>query len=218
MPPRAARPSCRSVAEPRDIALIGPLADDAPSMLGSWAGLSRTEDVASIRTALAARIGVQHLRYAPGTGVMDGSDADMAAAVNAAQQADVVVLALGEDAGTMTGEASSRSWLGLPGRQQELLEKVVATGRPVVLIVFSGRPLTIPWAFEHVPTILAAWFPGIQAGPALVNTLFGDANPSGRLVVSWPRSSRAGAPLLQRAQHRPAGRRVRPQQAIRGGR
>ena len=76
----------------------------------------------------------------------------------------------------------------MPGRQQELLEKVVATGKPVVLILFSGRPLTLPWAFEHVPAVLAAWFPGIQAGPALVRTLYGDSNPSGRLVVSWPRS------------------------------
>jgi len=88
----------------------------------------------------------------------------------------------------MTGEAASRAFLGLPGRQEELLEKVVATGKPVVLLIFSGRPLTLPWAFQHVPAVMAAWFPGIQAGPALVRTLFGDANPSGRLVVSWPRS------------------------------
>src|SRR5438034_344342 len=88
----------------------------------------------------------------------------------------------------MTGEAASRSKLGLPGRQQELLEKVVATGKPVVLILFSGRPLTSPWAFEHVPAVMAAWFPGIQAGPALVRTLYGESNPSGKLVVSWPHS------------------------------
>jgi len=88
----------------------------------------------------------------------------------------------------MTGEATSRAHLGLPGRQQELLEKVVATGKPVVLVLFSGHPLTLPWAFEHVPAVLAAWLPGIQAGPALVRTLFGESNPSGKLVVSWPRS------------------------------
>jgi beta-glucosidase len=107
--------------------------------------------------------------------------------VAAAGKADVVVLALGEDTG-MSGEAASRSKLGLPGRQQELLEKVVATGKPVVLILFSGRPLTLPWTFENVAAVLAAWFPGIQAGPALVRTLFGESNPSGKLVVSWPRS------------------------------
>jgi beta-glucosidase len=174
--------------EVRDLALIGPLANDSPGMLGSWAGLGRHEDVAPLPAALAQRIGAEHLLQARGAGILDGSDADIATAVATAEKADVVLLALGEDAGSMTGEAASRSSLGLPGRQQELLEKVVATGKPVVLILFSGRPLTLPWAFEHVPAVLAAWFPGIQAGPALVATLFGDANPSGRLVVSWPRA------------------------------
>ena len=88
----------------------------------------------------------------------------------------------------MSGEASSRSNLGLPGRQQELLEAIVNTGKPITLILFSGRPLTVPWAFEHVTAVLAAWFPGTQTGPALVRTLFGESNPSGKLVVSWPRS------------------------------
>jgi beta-glucosidase len=108
--------------------------------------------------------------------------------VTAAGNADIVILALGEASQTMTGEAASRTHLGLPGRQQELLEKVVATGKPVVLVLFSGRPLTLPWAFEHVPAVLAVWQPGIQAGPAIVSTLFGEASPSGKLVVSWPRS------------------------------
>jgi beta-glucosidase len=175
-------------ADLKNIALIGPLADDPPNMLGSWAGLGRPADAVSLHAALAARVGEQHLLSAHGTGIQAGSDADIAAAVATATNADVVILALGEDAGTMTGEAASRSAPSLPGRQQELLEKVVATGKPVVLILFSGRPLTLPWAFEHVPAVLAAWFPGIQAGPALVATLFGEANPSGRLVVSWPRS------------------------------
>ncbi len=175
-------------ANMQNIALIGPLSDDPPNMLGSWAGLGRPQDVTSLHSALAARIGEQHLLRAHGAGILDGTDDEIAAAVTTAGKADVVILALGEDAGTMTGEASSRSSLGLPGRQQELLEKVVATGKPVTLILFSGRPLTLPWAFEHVSAVLAAWFPGIQAGPALVETLFGDSNPSGRLVVSWPRS------------------------------
>ncbi len=113
---------------------------------------------------------------------------DLAAAVTAASGADLVILALGEASQTMTGEAASRTSLGLPGRQQELLEKIVATGKPVVLVLFSGRPLTLPWAFEKVPSVLAVWQPGIQTGPAIVSTLFGDSNPSGKLVVSWPRS------------------------------
>jgi beta-glucosidase len=153
----------------------------------SLAKLGRNEDLISFRAALSKRIGEHHLFHVKGIGITGGSEEDLAAAVAAAGKADVVMLALGEDTG-MSGEAASRSKLGLPGRQQELLEKVVATGKPVVLILFSGRPLTLPWAFEHVPSVMAAWFPGIQAGPALVRTLFGDSNPSGKLVVSWPRS------------------------------
>jgi beta-glucosidase len=171
-----------------DIALMGPLADDSASMLGSWGGLGRDEDVTSFHAALAKHVGEQHLFHLKGVGVTGGSDEDLAAAVAASGKADVVILALGENAGEMTGEAASRTNLGLPGRQQELLEKIVATGKPVVLILFSGRPLTLPWAFVHVPAVLAAWFPGIQAGPALVRTLYGESNPSGKLVVSWPRS------------------------------
>ena len=133
-------------------------------------------------------MGEQNLIHLKGVGVTGGSDEDLAAAVAAAAKADVVILALGESGGEMTGEATSRAFIGLPGRQQELLEKIVATGKPVVLILFSGRPLTLPWAFEHVPAVLAAWLPGIQAGPALVRTLYGESNPTGKLVVSWPRS------------------------------
>jgi beta-glucosidase len=169
-----------------DIALIGPLADDPPNM-ESLAKLNRNEDLISFRAALSRHVGEQHLFRVRGADITGGTDEDQAAAVAAAGKADVVVLALGEDTG-MSGEAASRSKLGLPGGQQELLEKVVATGKPVVLILFSGRPLTLPWAFDHVPAVLAAWFPGIQAGPALVRTLYGESNPKGRLVVSWPRS------------------------------
>lgn len=171
-----------------EIALIGPLGDDAGNMLGAWTAQGRPADAVTLRAALAQRLGEQHLFQAKGVGITGGSDEELNAAVVGVAKAEVVILALGEDAPTMTGEAGSRTRLGLPGRQQELLEKVVATGKPVVLILFSGRPLTLPWAFEHVPAVLAAWFPGIQAGPALVRTLYGDSNPSGRLVVSWPRS------------------------------
>ena len=172
----------------RRIALIGPLADDLNSALGSWAGLGKGEDVKSFKAALAERVGAQNLLQHAGVGITEGSDADLAAAVAAAATADVVILALGESGQAMTGEAASRAHLGLPGRQQELLEKIVANGKPVVLVLFSGRPLTLPWAFEHVPSVLAAWLPGIQGGPALVRTLFGDSSPTGKLVVSWPRS------------------------------
>jgi beta-glucosidase len=172
----------------RRIALIGPLADDPGNMLGSWGALGKAEDVVTLRTALAARAGGERVLYAKGSDIVGGTDAQLAEAVFAAKQADLVVLALGEDGGEMTGEAASKTHLGLPGRQQELLEAVVGAGKPAVLVLFSGRPLTLPWTFERVPAVLAAWFPGVQAGPALVRTLFGDANPSGRLTVSWPRS------------------------------
>ena len=171
------------------IAVIGPLANDSANMLGSWGAQGRAEDVTTLQAALTAYLGNENVLLSKGTGISEGSDQEMGDAIATAQKSDLVILALGEDAPTMTGEAASRSKLGLPeGRQQELLEKVVATGKPVVLILFSGRPLTLPWAFEHVPSVMAAWFPGVQAGPALVRTLFGESNPSGRLVVSWPRS------------------------------
>jgi beta-glucosidase len=189
-----------------NLALIGPLADDPPNMLGAWAGLGRGEDVIPLHAALAKHVGEEHLFHVKGVGITGESDQDIERAVEAAKKADIAILALGENSGEMTGEASSRAHLGLPGRQQELLEKVVATGRPVVLIVFSGRPLTLPWAFDHVPAVLAAWFPGIQAGPALVRTLYGESNPSGKLVVSWPRSV-GQEPLYYNALNtgRPAG-------------
>jgi beta-glucosidase len=175
-------------SETRSIALVGPLADDARDMLGSWAGQGRPQDVVTLRAALTQRIGSGRVRYAKGTEITGGSDEQLAEAVKVAEQSEVVIVALGENAPEMTGEAASRAHLGLPGRQQELLERIVATGKPAVLLVFSGRPLTLPWAFEHVPAVVAVWFPGVQAGPALVRTIFGDVNPSGKLVVSWPRS------------------------------
>jgi len=187
-PDPAGAPLLPISASVHKLAVIGPLADDAGNMLGSWAGLGRSDDVTSLYSGLVSHLGKENVLHSKGTGITEGSDQEMAAAVETAQKADLVLLTLGEDAGAMTGEAGSRSKLGLPGRQQELLEKVVATGKPVVLILFSGRPLTLPWAFDHVPAVLAAWFPGLEAGPALVRTLFGQSNPSGRLPLSWPRS------------------------------
>jgi beta-glucosidase len=165
----------------RNIALIGPLSDDTSNVLGAWAGLGRGEDAISLRAALAKHVGEQHLIQVKGADITKGSDEELNAGVAAANKADLVILALGEDAGEMTGEAASRAHLELPGRQQELLERIVATGKPVVLILFSGRPLTLPWTFEHVPAVLAAWFPGIEAGPALVRTLMANPIPAG----SW---------------------------------
>jgi beta-glucosidase len=172
-------------SEIQTITLIGPLADDSSL---AWAAQGKPQEVITLRVALTQRLGADRVRYSKGTEITGGSDEQLAAAVRAAEQSDVVILALGENASEMTGEAASRAYLGLPGRQQQLLESIVATGKPVVLLLFSGRPLTLPWAFEHVQAVLAVWSPGVQAGPAIARTIFGEANPSGKLVVSWPRS------------------------------
>lgn len=112
---------------------------------------------------------------------------DISAAVAKAEAADVVILGLGERQG-ISGEGFDRSELGLPGQQEQLLEAVVQTGRPVVLVLENGRPLTIGWAKEHVGAILEAWYPGEFGGRAIAETLFGDNNPSGRLTITFPRS------------------------------
>ena len=174
----------------KTVALIGPLADDAGEMIGSWGAKGQAKDAITLRAALEQRLKESGGRvlYAKGTDILTTSESGFADAVAAAKQADVVVMAMGEDAALMTGEAASRARLGLPGNQQRLLEAVSAAGKPVVLLVFSGRPLVLNWAAEHVPAILEVWFPGLQAGPALVRALFGDANPSGRLTTSFPRA------------------------------
>jgi beta-glucosidase len=108
-------------------------------------------------------------------------------AVMAAQEADVAVVVLGES-DDMSGEAHSRAYLDLPGRQQELLQRVVATGTPVVLVLLTGRPLVIPWAADHVPAILQAWHGGIRTGRAVADILTGMVTPSGKLSISFPHS------------------------------
>jgi beta-glucosidase len=106
----------------------------------------------------------------------------------AAANADVVVAVMGEMA-NMSGEAASRATLNLPGIQEQMLEAVIATGKPVVLVLENGRPLDIRWASEHVPAILEAWYPGTEGGNAVADVLFGDVNPGGKLPVSWPRTA-----------------------------
>ena len=182
------KPTLPLSPEIRTVALIGPLADSAADMLGPWRARGDVSDAVTLRAALTSRLqqsGKQVL-FAKGTEILTAEENGFAEAVAAAKQADVVLMAVGEDSMWMTAEAASRAHLGLPGNQQQLLEAVTTTGKPVVLIVFSGRPLALPWAANHVPAILQAWFPGVQAGPALVRTLFGDVNPSGKLTVTMP--------------------------------
>ena len=184
-PTNGSKPLLPISEDVKTVAVIGPLADNPSDPEGLSTGPKT--GVLSFPAELARRLGKSNMLRAQGVGILSGSDEEIAAAAATAKRTDLVILTLGESP-AMSGEAASRAHLGLPGRQQELLEAIVNTGKPVVLILFSGRPLTLPWAFDHVPAVLAAWFPGTEAGPALARTLFGESNPSGKLVVSWPRS------------------------------
>jgi beta-glucosidase len=170
------------------IALIGPLADNQRDLLGAWAINGQPGDVETVRAGFGAYLaGAEHLEYMPGCAVQGDDGAGIAAAVRAAERADVVVLALGESA-EMSGEAHSRTHLGLPGRQQELFDAVSATGKPIVVVLMSGRPLVIPRLAERAGALLAAWHGGIRAGRAVADIVFGAACPSGKLTASWPRA------------------------------
>ena len=198
-------------AKAKKVALIGPMADDAVDLLGAWTVAGNPKDVITLKSALSERLG-DNLLYASGCGLLSGDDENtlrsvsftgtakdvhepvpdddktIAEAVETARKADIAILALGESTNWMEGEASSRVHLGFTGNQEKLLEAVVATGKPVILVVLAGRPLELKFASEHVPAILEAWSPGIEAGPAVADVLFGDVNPSGKLPSSFPRA------------------------------
>jgi len=176
-------------SDAKKIALIGPLADNPGEMMGSWSGGPELADVVTIRAALEARAKQNggSVIYAKGTEITGTSDEGFAEAVHAAGQSDVAVLALGES-GAMSGEAGSRAHLDLPGNQEKLLEAVAATNKPIVLLVFSGRPLVLNWAAQHVAAVMEVWFPGTEAGSAIADLLYGDVAPSGKLPMSFPRA------------------------------
>ncbi|OJX72705.1 MAG: beta-glucosidase [Magnetospirillum sp. 64-120] len=188
------------------IAVIGPLADDQKNITGPWAFQGDPAHAVSvldgIRAAVGAGVKVRHARGAnitenrrmvellnfagPKVDIDPRPPAEMMAqAVALAQDSDVVVAVLGE-AAEMSGEAASRLDIGIPDNQRDLLKALVATGKPVVLVLMHGRPLTLPWENDHVPAILATWFGGHQAGHAIADLLFGDKVPSGKLTTSWP--------------------------------
>jgi beta-glucosidase len=170
------------------IAVIGPLADNRLDALGPWHTEGKPEDVVTVLQGIKSRVPAStQVLYAQGAGIEDSSTAGFADAVAAARRAKVAILVLGERH-DMSGEAASRSSLGLPGVQQQLLEAVAATGTPVVLVLMNGRPLILEWAAEHVPAIVETWYLGVEAGNATAEVLFGEVNPSGRLVATFPRS------------------------------
>ena len=192
----------------RSVAVIGPLADSKIDTLGSWSIHGDRDNVVTVAEGIREKLpsaqvsvttGVEIERSTPS--IFDGqvppakpvltTDAARATefqhALDLARAADTSVLVLGE-AQNMNGENASRASLTLPGEQQRLLEAVVALGKPVVLVLMTGRPLDLQWASTHVPAILNVWYPGSEGGHAVANLLFGDRNPSGHLTVSWPRA------------------------------
>ncbi|MEM2410421.1 MAG: beta-glucosidase BglX [Thermofilaceae archaeon] len=175
----------------RRIAVIGPLADDRDAVLGCWRALGDPGDVVSVLEGVRRKVGsATEVLYAKGCDVSSQDRSGFAEAVEAAKRSDAVVLVVGESA-DMSGEAASRAHLDLPGVQEELVKTVweAVGGRiPVVMVVMSGRPLTIKWAAEHIPAIVVAWHLGVRAGDAVADVLFGDYNPGGKLPVTWPRA------------------------------
>ncbi len=171
------------------IALIGPLSDDKAQMLGSWSGAGDGDKCISILEALTDRStknGIK-LNHAKGCAIEGNDKNGFDEAINAAKSSDIIIAVVGESK-EMSGEAAARSDLSLPGVQEQLIEALVATGKPVVVILMNGRPLTIPWIGEHAPAILETWFLGTEAGPAIGDVLFGDYNPSAKLTMTFPRS------------------------------
>jgi Glycosyl hydrolase family 3 C terminal domain. len=200
------------------VAVIGPIAASARELLGDYAHLLHIETLLEMRQqgnafgfpltdeivpadelagrqtifdAIAGRLSDSEVRHARGTGIHDGTDAEIEEAVELARSSQVAIVVLGERSGltdgATTGEARDRQDLGFMGRQQELLEAVVATGTPVVLLVVSGRPLAIEWAAGHCAAVVLAWVPG-EAGPeAIAQVLVGDEDPGGKLPISVPR-------------------------------
>lgn len=199
----------------KKIALIGPLADSADDLEGGWSPETLFGDpskshpvtiAAGIRNKLTANAEVNVVsgpplrrEYPAMLDIIQGKKQIpeptaaevkdwLARAEKAAKSADIVIAVMGEGA-NMSGEAASRSSLALPGIQQQMLETVSATGKPIVLVLVNGRPLDIRWASEHVPAILEAWYPGTEGGNAVADVLFGDVNPGGKLPITWPRDA-----------------------------
>ena len=172
----------------KSIAVIGPLADDRRAPLGWWAGDGREENTITALAGIKAKVGTQtKVGYAKGCEIKDDSTAGIAEAVALAKDSDVALVFVGESA-EMVGEAASHASLDLPGRQMDLVKAIQATGKPTVVVLINGRPMTISWIAENVPSILEAWMAGTQSGNAMADVLFGDVNPGGKLPVTFPRS------------------------------
>lgn len=167
-----------------NIALIGPLADDEFHIIGNWTAKGDKEGTAvSVKEALEARN--SDFKFSKGCEISDESDSNFAKAIKVAKVADVVVMVMGESE-RMSGEAASRTSIKLPGIQQDLINEIKKTGKPIILVLMNGRPLDLSQESKQVDAIVEAWFPGTSGGHAIADVLFGDYNPSGKLTVSFP--------------------------------
>jgi beta-glucosidase len=175
----------------RSLAVIGPLADDARSAIGSWSGAGKPEDAVSVLAGLRTALPNARIIHVRGAPVDTESTAGFADAERAARDADVVLLVIGER-GDMTGEASSRASIELPGSQRALAQAVVraaGAGKPVVAVLMNGRPLAVPWLADSASALVESWFLGVEHGNALADVLLGDVAPSGKLPVTFPRAT-----------------------------
>ncbi|MDP2886536.1 MAG: glycoside hydrolase family 3 N-terminal domain-containing protein [Ignavibacteria bacterium] len=171
----------------KTLAIIGPLADDKESPLGPWHAMGKPEDVIPVLEGIKAKLGSgTKVLFTRGCEIEKPSMSGFAEALDVARQADVVVVVVGES-GQMSGEAESRSNIGLPGSQEDLVRALQGTGKPVVVVLMNGRPLALQWIAENVPSIVETWFLGLETGNAIADVLFGDYNPSGKLTTSFPR-------------------------------
>lgn len=170
------------------IAVIGPLADNKADMNGSWSFFGEVQHPVSILEGMRQKLGASvKINFAEGCNLYDDDKAKFAAAKTMAAQSDVVILVVGESA-VMNGEGASRSKVGLPGVQEDLVRMIHETGKPVIVLLVNARPLAIEWIDQHVAAILETWTLGSMAGTAVADVVFGDYNPSGKLPVTFPRN------------------------------
>jgi len=171
----------------RTLAVIGALAADSDAVIGNWSAFGRGEDGVSVLTGIKRAVSPgTRVVYERGAAPMDEDTTGIARAVRVAREADAIVLVLGESP-SQSAEAESRASVELPGAQLRLAQAIVATGKPVVVVLMNGRPLALQWLNDNVPAIVETWFLGVEHGTATADVLFGDYNPGGKLTTSFPR-------------------------------